>query len=89
MHFIARKNETGNEQSLKEHLENVSQLSKKFASKFNSESIGCTIGLLHDIGKYSLAFQRRINGSAEQVDHSTAGLQLSLKEYNHKNPAGK
>ena len=30
-------------------------------------------GFLHDLGKYSAAFQRRLDGSGEAVDHSTAG----------------
>lgn len=48
-----------------------------FASVFGAESIARYAGLLHDIGKYSEAFQRRITGSAEQVDHSTAGTQVA------------
>jgi CRISPR-associated endonuclease/helicase Cas3 len=31
--------------------------------------------MLHDLGKYSVAFQRRLDGSGEAVDHSTAGAQ--------------
>jgi hypothetical protein len=27
-------------------------------------------GLLHDLGKYTAAFQRRLTGAAERVDHS-------------------
>jgi CRISPR-associated endonuclease Cas3-HD len=30
-------------------------------------------GILHDLGKYSAAFRRRLDGSGEAVDHSTAG----------------
>jgi len=30
-------------------------------------------GILHDLGKYSAAFQRRLDGPGEVVDHSTAG----------------
>ena len=30
-------------------------------------------GLLHDIGKYSEAFQKRLRGDKARVDHSTAG----------------
>lgn len=30
-------------------------------------------GLLHGLGKYTSAFQKRLTGSNEFVDHSTAG----------------
>lgn len=81
MKYIARRNDFGQEQDLKEHLENVAILAMKFASHFDSSKIAYTIGLLHDIGKYSIAFQKRINGSNEKVDHSTAGLQLVEKTF--------
>ncbi len=64
-------------QLLKNHLEEVAKLSMEFAKDFNAESLSYIIGLLHDIGKYSDSFQRRIKGNNENVDHSTAGAQLS------------
>ena len=39
---------------------------------FGAEEDGYLLGLLHDIGKYSDAFQRRLDGGV-RVDHSTAG----------------
>lgn len=81
MKYIARINETGKEQLLIDHLENVAKMTAAFAKKFSSEEFGYVIGLLHDIGKYSNAFQRRIRGNNERVDHSTAGLQLSYEEF--------
>ena len=81
MRFIARQNEEGFEQPLIDHLMNVAKKTASFARKFSSEDFGYLIGLLHDIGKYSDAFQRRIRGSKEHVDHSTAGLQLAFKEF--------
>ena len=44
----------------------------------NLESMNGDIasGMLHDIGKYSLRFQRRLQKGDVQVDHSTAGAQL-------------
>ncbi|MGI6769189.1 MAG: CRISPR-associated helicase Cas3' [Bacilli bacterium] len=81
MKYIARITETGKEQLLKDHLECVAQKTASFAKKFDSEELGYVIGLLHDIGKYSSSFQRRIRGSKEKVDHSSAGLQLAYKEF--------
>lgn len=66
-------------QSIKEHCQNVAALAGNFANVFEADSIARYIGLLHDIGKYSDAFQRRILGSAEKVDHSTAGAQVAWK----------
>jgi CRISPR-associated endonuclease/helicase Cas3 len=66
-------------QSIQEHCENVALLAGSFASVFGAESIARYTGLLHDIGKYSDAFQRRINGSSEQVDHSTAGALVAWR----------
>ena len=39
-------------------------------------------GQLHDVGKYSDAAQRRLRGSPEQVDHSTAGAFLATQGNN-------
>lgn len=60
-------------QSLLTHLQNVSALAAEAATKFDAEATGAYCGLLHDIGKYSSAFQRHLEGDRSQVDHSTAG----------------
>lgn len=65
-------------QSVKEHLQGTAKLAEKFAAKFGSEDWGYYCGLLHDIGKYSSEFQRKIQENPDQrVDHSTAGAQVS------------
>ena len=68
-------------QRLKEHLENVAKLCAEFSLSFGKED-GRLCGLFHDIGKYSDSFQRRINGSQEQVDHSSAGAMLMFQSRN-------
>ena len=65
--------ETGNKQTLLDHLQNTAAMAAGFAAEFDGEDIGALCGLLHDIGKYSDQFQRRLKGSTERVDHSTAG----------------
>lgn len=60
-------------QTVLEHLEGTADLASKFAASFNAQSKAYLAGMLHDIGKYSKAFQRRLEGSSEKVDHSTAG----------------
>ena len=60
-------------QPLLTHLQNVSALAAEAAAKFNAEATGAYCGLLHDVGKYSTAFQHHLNGDRKPIDHSTAG----------------
>ena len=73
MDYIAHTANDGRQQSVHDHLMNVSALVGEFASKFGVRDIGALAGLLHDIGKYSKEFQARIRGSGVRVDHATAG----------------
>ena len=68
-------------QELKEHLENVSKLASQHATKFDAKHMGHILGLLHDIGKYSNAFQQRLVKQTHIVDHSTAGAQTASQKY--------
>lgn len=81
MKYIAHKrNETdGAEQLLIEHLTNTADICSEFAKCINMPDYAKTIGLLHDIGKYSVEFQRRINGENISVEHSTCGSQEAFK----------
>ena len=71
--YLAHVAEDGRIESLRVHLEEVSRMAGEFADVFGCKSAAEQMGLTHDIGKYSRAFQRRIRGSSERVDHSTAG----------------
>ena len=66
---------------LETHLTSTGLLAKEFARVFGADAWGELIGLVHDVGKASEAFQRRIRGSSEQVDHSSAGAQLLHEQY--------
>lgn len=83
MYFAHSKENTPHEewQPLEEHLKEVSRMAGEFAEKFNNKEMGKIIGLAHDIGKYSNEFQKRLQGSTERVDHSTAGAQLLMELY--------
>ena len=74
--FIAHKTEDGREQTIMQHLENTARLSESFAID-PFKSIACEIGKGHDIGKYSLAFQKHIRGERNRVEHAICGA----KEY--------
>ncbi len=68
-------------QRLSEHLQQVAALAGQFAAAFGAAELGHCAGLLHDLGKYTDAFQRRLRGSAEKVDHSTWGARVALARY--------
>ena len=56
--FAAHHRESdGSWQSLDSHLTGVAALAKTFAAKVGLEDVGELLGLLHDLGKYSHAFQ--------------------------------
>lgn len=64
-------------QTVQEHLEGTAKLAADFARPFGEESQAYLAGLLHDIGKYSDDFQRRLTGGPK-VDHSTAGAKVAF-----------
>lgn len=68
-------------QTLEGHLKTVGQLAAERAERFGAGPWGEAAGLLHDIGKYTAPFQRRLEGSPERVDHSTAGACLAIEKY--------
>ena len=79
MEYIAHIDETEKKriQTVKEHLEGTAKLSGKFAEKFGKQEWGYCCGMLHDIGKYSEDFLKRITGESNcRVDHSTAGARV-------------
>lgn len=77
MNYIAHTiTGTTDEQSLQDHLEGTARLAKQFADVFGYGDWGYCCGKLHDIGKYSDKFQRRIRNSGEKTDYATAGAQL-------------
>ncbi|GFI45951.1 hypothetical protein IMSAGC019_01264 [Lachnospiraceae bacterium] len=82
--MIAHINKLGEKQSIKEHLLGTAERAKSFAGDFNCDKVGYFCGILHDIGKYSVEFQHRINNpdKVKKVDHSTAGALEAMKQKN-------
>lgn len=68
-------------QLLKDHLQGVAQLAEERADKIGAGKLGYIIGLTHDLGKYSLPFQRRLEKVSGRVDHSTGGAQAVYKKF--------
>ena len=80
MEYIAHFNEK-HSQTIKEHLYGTAKLAGSFAERFGKADWGYCCGMLHDIGKYSFAFQEKIkNDSSKRVDHSTAGAKVCFEK---------
>lgn len=70
--FYAHIRDNGTVQTVSEHLIGTAQYCEKFASAFGEARRGALLGMAHDIGKNSAAFQKRLMGGP-RVDHATAG----------------
>ena len=68
-------------QTLQNHATNVGNLAAAFAQIFGADEIACYTGQLHDFGKYSLPFQKRLKGEAKSVDHATAGAKIAVERW--------
>ena len=80
--FLAHIDVDKREQSLYDHLLQTAQLAASFAKDFNNEKSAFLCGIYHDIGKYSKAFQRRIqDGSPESAPHAASGAIELNKRY--------
>lgn len=66
---------------LAEHLRLVAERAARYASVFDAEEEARAAGLLHDLGKYSPLFLRRLDNKAHHLDHWTPGASAALREY--------
>jgi CRISPR-associated endonuclease/helicase Cas3/CRISPR-associated endonuclease Cas3-HD len=69
------------------HLKNVAVRSQEYANDFHAGNLAYVSGLLHDIGKYSPEFQKRLEGQKIHVDHSTAGSIEATRIFKDKQSA--
>jgi CRISPR-associated endonuclease/helicase Cas3 len=90
---IAHTRPDGETHGLREHLEGTAARAAAFAASFGSSGAARLAGLWHDLGKYSTAFQAKLQGAldsrvndddalaqeaaSQRVDHSTAGAVLA------------
>lgn len=65
-------------QTVYEHLSGTAALAGPFAAAFDAPAEAAFAAWLHDIGKYSTAFQQRLMGGAK-TDHATAGAQQAMQ----------
>lgn len=78
MEYLAHIAEDGRVQTIYEHLTGTAAIAAEFGAPFGAADEARFAGMLHDIGKYSAEFQRRLRGGAA-VDHSTAGAQEAFR----------
>lgn len=71
--YYAHWSEDGRKQTVLAHLLCTALLCAQFAEKFGEKALGYWAGLLHDIGKFTQAFQKRLFHGGKKVDHATAG----------------
>ena len=65
---------------LSEHLEGTGARAAAFLDPVGGAELGRVAGLLHDLGKYTQEFQKRLAGGA-RVNHSTAGAKVAIDRY--------
>ncbi len=84
MDYIAHINDsTGQIQTVKDHSENTARMCRDFAISELKDMV-YAMGMLHDIGKYQMSFQRHINGENIRVEHSTCGAIVAENTYSRE-----
>lgn len=72
--ILAHKDNRGNKQSLEKHSFNVAVQARKSEQVIEQGDILFLLGLFHDLGKASIAFQDKLEKHPNKhVDHSSAG----------------
>ncbi len=74
------KSDKSDWQLLSDHLKKVGSIAAENARYFDASILAKNAGLLHDLGKYTEAFQKRLEGGI-RVDHATAGAQIVVKKW--------
>ncbi len=64
---------------LRDHLWDVAEQGAAFAGRFGAAEEARLAGLLHDLGKYSEKFTRRLKGQESGLDHWSAGARAALE----------
>lgn len=67
-------------QTMLEHATNVADLARDNARHFGGGEMAAVAGYLHDLGKYTDAFQQRLFGG-KKVDHATRGAMVARDRY--------
>ncbi len=76
--FAHSENRYDVKHTLRQHLSHVASLTESYLINGTGHSEGKLAGLLHDLGKYSDLFQRRLEGKESGLDHWTAGAWVAM-----------
>lgn len=68
-------------QLLSDHLIGAGRRAEGCASVFGAELLAMVAGRLHDLGKYTDRFQRRLLGEVPKIDHATWGARIARERY--------
>jgi len=82
--FFAHSTKTADKsdwQLLSDHLSCVGELAARNATPFGAAHLARPVGLLHDLGKYTNEFQKRLTGEFPKVDHATWGARIAREKY--------
>lgn len=74
MTYLAHIAGDGRKQTAAEHLNGTAERCALFAAPFGAEELGRLAGLSHDLGKYSMEFQRRLAGGPRWITPPPAPL---------------
>lgn len=66
---------------LSAHLEETGKRAAAFLESVGCADLGRAAGLLHDVGKYTPEFRKRLAGNPGPVDHATAGAKIAMARY--------
>ncbi|MDE5769804.1 MAG: CRISPR-associated helicase Cas3' [Oscillospiraceae bacterium] len=81
MEYYAHISSDGRKQTVKEHLDGVAELAEKNAVPL-MKSLAHAAGKAHDLGKFSIAFQKRLSGLPIKYEHSIGGaIEYSQSTY--------
>ncbi|WP_415068434.1 CRISPR-associated helicase Cas3' [Neisseria animaloris] len=65
---------------MRSHAHNVGDTAAGFAAFFGAQEMARYTGQLHDLGKYTPQFNRRLHGGPS-VDHATAGAKIAFERW--------
>ena len=68
-------------QRLSVHLDGTATRAAAFLESVGLAELGRVAGVLHDLGKYTDAFQARLEGSPRRPDHAAPGARLAVDRY--------
>lgn len=75
------KNDQSDWHRLSDHLNNTGALAAENAAHFGAQELARVAGQLHDLGKYTEEFQRKLQGHSLKVDHSTRGARVATERF--------